>query len=110
MSLPGCSQPPPPDLLEGVARFNAGAFYEAHEVWEDLWLRNRSPARPFLQALIQIAAAYHHRETGRERAFQALLREASGRLAPFAPMALLRVGMSAACSSNRGRWSARGTA
>lgn len=71
--------------LEGFARYQAGDYYMAHEAWEDLWLRNRSPARPFLQGLIQVAAAFHHLEDGRDRPFRALLREASARLRPFAP-------------------------
>lgn len=59
----------PPAYLEGVRLFNAGLFYEAHEVLEEVW-RERpkgSPERIFYQALIQIAAAYLHREKGRWR-------------------------------------------
>lgn len=77
-----------PDLslyLEGIARFNAGDFYEAHEAWEDLWLRNRSEARPFYQGLIQAAAAFHHLARGKRRPATRLLAEASARLRPFAP-------------------------
>lgn len=72
-------------FLEGLARFNAGAFYEAHEAWEDLWLRNRSAARPFYQGLIQAAAGLHHLGRGKPRPAARLFEEAAGRLAPFAP-------------------------
>lgn len=71
--------------LAGLARFNAGEFYAAHELWEDLWLRNRSEARPFYQGLIQAAAAYHHLERGKAVPAVRLLAEATERLAPFAP-------------------------
>lgn len=71
--------------LEGVEEFNAGAFYAAHDRWEDLWLRNRSPARAFLQGLIQVAAGFHHWEQGRDRPCRALMREAIARLSPYAP-------------------------
>lgn len=74
--------------LEGLRLFNAGAYYESHEVWEDLWLRNRSAARPFLQGLIQLAAALHHRARGNQVGMQALLVEARARLAAFAPRML----------------------
>ena len=72
-------------FAEGVARFNAGAFYEAHEAWEDLWLRNRSAARPFYQGLIQAAAGFHHLGRGKPAPAARLFTEAAGRLAPFAP-------------------------
>lgn len=47
-------------LLEGIAQFNDGYFFQSHETWEDFWLRCPLPARTFLQGLIQIAAAFVH--------------------------------------------------
>jgi uncharacterized protein len=44
----------------GVAHFNAGEFFEAHEVWEEIWLVAPDPEKAFLQGMIQIAAAFHH--------------------------------------------------
>jgi uncharacterized protein len=44
----------------GVAHFNAQEFFEAHEVWEEVWLVEDEPERTFLQGIIQIAAAFHH--------------------------------------------------
>jgi len=41
-------------------RFNARQFFEAHEVWEQLWLRAPATEKAFLQGIIQIAAAFHH--------------------------------------------------
>lgn len=72
-------------FLEGLDRFNAGEPFEAHEAWEDLWLRNRSAARPFYQGLIQAAAAFHHLGRGRPAPAVRLLDAAAARLAPFAP-------------------------
>ena len=51
-----------PELLEkGILLFNGGKYYEAHEVWEDLW---RATADPVLktchQGLIQAAVGMHH--------------------------------------------------
>jgi predicted metal-dependent hydrolase len=46
-------------LLAGVERFNAGQFFEAHEAWEEAWLVEEAALKTFLQALIQLAAAYH---------------------------------------------------
>ncbi|MBI4570740.1 MAG: DUF309 domain-containing protein [Chloroflexi bacterium] len=49
-----------PLLLQGVAQFNDGYFFEAHETWEDLWYPSPWPARVFLQGVIQAAAAFVH--------------------------------------------------
>ncbi len=51
-------------LDRGIAHFNAGEFFEAHEVWEALWLRATVERKPFLQGIIQIAAAFHHLKRG----------------------------------------------
>jgi len=44
----------------GIAHFNAAEFFEAHEVWEEIWLEEAEPEKTFLQGIIQIAAAFHH--------------------------------------------------
>jgi predicted metal-dependent hydrolase len=50
-----------PDLLEeGRIFFNAGRYYEAHEVWEDLWRETRGSLRRYYQGLIQAAVGLHH--------------------------------------------------
>ena len=49
---------------KGVVLFNARKFFEAHEVWEELWLVEPEPEKTFLQGLIQVAAACHHDSRG----------------------------------------------
>jgi hypothetical protein len=49
---------------QGLIFFNAGKFYEAHEVWEDLWRMTDGPARTFYQGLIQAAVGLHHLKRG----------------------------------------------
>jgi predicted metal-dependent hydrolase len=47
-------------FAQGAELFNAGAYFEAHEVWEDLWRAEPLGARrTALQGLIQAAAALH---------------------------------------------------
>jgi predicted metal-dependent hydrolase len=49
------------DLLQdGIDRFNAGQYFEAHEAWEDLWRLTRGPLRLFYQGLVQAAVGLHH--------------------------------------------------
>lgn len=52
---------------EGARHFNACDFFEAHEVWEELWTEYRGPARRFYQGLIQAAVALHHFGNGNIR-------------------------------------------
>ena len=47
--------------------FNAGAYYEAHDVLEHLWLECRDSSRLFHQGLIQIAGAFVHLKKQHER-------------------------------------------
>lgn len=47
-------------LRRGARLFDEGAYFEAHEAWEEAWRRETEPARrTLLQGLIQVAAAFH---------------------------------------------------
>ncbi len=48
----------------GIRHFNAREFYDAHEVWEDVWRESHGIEKRFLQGLIQVAVALHHHSTG----------------------------------------------
>ncbi len=52
---------------DGIRHFNACDFFEAHEVWEELWTEYRGPARRYYQGLIQAAVALHHFGNGNIR-------------------------------------------
>ena len=52
------------DLFEGLRCFHSGAFFEAHEHWESVWLAAQEPEKTFLQGLIQVAASFHHFQRG----------------------------------------------
>ena len=67
----------------GIEQFNAGRFFEAHEVWEEVWLRSPEPEKTFLQGIIQIAAAFHHYSRGNARGTRSLLEAGLGRLERF---------------------------
>lgn len=47
-------------LAEGLHCYRTGLFFEAHEHWESVWLASAEPEKTFLQAIIQITAAFHH--------------------------------------------------
>lgn len=67
----------------GIDQFNAGRFFEAHETWEEVWLRSPEPDKTFLQGIIQIAAAFHHYSRGNTRGTRSLLEAGLGRLERF---------------------------
>ena len=48
----------------GVELFNAGEFYECHEVLEEIWMHSQQPDRWFLQALIHFAVGFYHHSRG----------------------------------------------
>lgn len=45
---------------EGCVFFDAGEYFEAHEVWEDIWAEASGARHAFLQGIIQTAVALHH--------------------------------------------------
>lgn len=49
-----------PRYLAGILFFNARDFFEAHEVWEDLWADSHGAERRFYQGLIQAAVGLFH--------------------------------------------------
>ena len=53
-----------PRYLAGVLFFNATDFFEAHEVWEDLWTESYGDDRRFVQGLIQAAVGLFHYSSG----------------------------------------------
>ena len=75
----------------GVSLYTAGAFFEAHEAWEEIWRglpADRPEERRVLQGLIQVAAAFHklfamHRPKSAAR----LLRRGVEKLADVAELA-----------------------
>lgn len=46
--------------LDGIALFNEHEFFEAHEVWEDIWRPAYGLKYEFYQGMIQCAVALEH--------------------------------------------------
>lgn len=53
-----------PELQQGIALFNAGQYFDAHEVIEAAWVKAKPVDRFFLQAVIHFAVAWHHARQG----------------------------------------------
>jgi uncharacterized protein len=55
-----CDEPPPSLLVEGIAQFNRGEFFEQHETLEMLWRAEVRPVRRLYQGILQIGVAFYH--------------------------------------------------
>ena len=77
-----------PRFAMALELFNSGAWYEAHDAFEELWHEQVNPERRLLQGIIQIAVAHVHLERGNARGATILLGEGIGRLKASLPTAL----------------------
>jgi hypothetical protein len=60
--------------------FDAGLFFEAHEVLEPHWRRSSGDEREAIQGLIQIAVGCQHRVAGNARGARSLLEHGAARV------------------------------
>src|ERR1700720_3201223 len=80
-----CDEPPPPQLLDGIAQFNRGEFFEQHETLELLWRAERRDVRYLYQGILQIGVAFHHLRRLNHHGTVYMLTRGPRYLAPFAP-------------------------
>lgn len=74
-----------PLYLQGIEHFNACDFFEAHEVWEEVWTEYQGPSRKFYQGLIQVAVALHHFGNGNIRGARKLFISSQNYLDAYRP-------------------------
>jgi predicted metal-dependent hydrolase len=72
-------------FYRGLNEFNSERFFEAHEVLEDLWHEYRDVDRPFIQGLIQIAAAFYHLQSRNLKGAVSQFTKGSEKLTQFLP-------------------------
>lgn len=59
---------------EGIERFNAGRYFDAHESWEEVWRSTTPEPAELWRGLIQVAVGlYHHRVRGNPAAARRVL-------------------------------------
>jgi predicted metal-dependent hydrolase len=76
---------PDPRFLAGIELFNRGAFFDAHEVWEELWRDCPSAERRFYRALIQAAVSAYHWGRGNAAGARRLYQSGRRYMDPFRP-------------------------
>ena len=79
------SGPAPPALRVGVHMFNAGEYFEQHEVLEELWRAEPGPIRELYQGILQVGVGCYHLQRGNYHGAVTLLDRGLTRLATVAP-------------------------
>ena len=78
-----CAEGMTEGMAAGAALFDAGRYFEAHEVWEDYWREEHRPVRELYQALVQVASAFIQHGRQRPAGAKWLLERAFFHLAAF---------------------------
>ena len=71
----------PREYLQGIHFFNTKQYFEAHEVWEEIWLRSSGDTKLFYQMLIQAAVGLHHYERSNSRGARGMYKNVCEKLA-----------------------------
>jgi len=64
---------------EGLRLFNTGEWFEAHEVWEDIWHEAAGVRKTFYQGLIQAAVVIEHIRRGNPRGMRNVYHSCMGK-------------------------------
>jgi uncharacterized protein len=83
-----CGDLAPDGLTEGIRLFNAGEYYECHEVLEDIWRDERDPIRYLYQGVLQIGVGLHHLRNGNFRGASLLLHDGIEKTRRFTPVCM----------------------
>jgi uncharacterized protein len=55
-----CAASAPAELIQAIAEFNAGEFFEQHETLEDAWIAETDPIRYLYQGILQVGVGLYH--------------------------------------------------
>jgi predicted metal-dependent hydrolase len=72
-----------PRYRKGWELFNTREFFDAHEVWEELWHQTHGESREFIQGLIQAATALHHFQNSNLKGAKLLYQSLGELLSPY---------------------------
>lgn len=54
-----CENELPELARQGIEKFNAGEFYQQHDLFEELWMQTESPVRELYRAILQVGVGYY---------------------------------------------------
>lgn len=67
----------------GLGHYNSKNFFDAHEVWEELWSEYYLADRKFIQGLIQLSVSFVHLENGNVKGAKSLLKKCREKFESF---------------------------
>lgn len=76
------------ELQKGIELFNKGNYFEAHELFEELWKAAQSEEKLFLHGLTQAAVAMVHWKRGNTAGAKTLLARSREKLGQIPPEAM----------------------
>jgi len=68
---------------KGLAEYEKGDYFEAHESWEDLWSDYNFSDRIFVQGLIQLAVSFVHLSNGNMIGAKSLLKKSQNKFVDY---------------------------
>ena len=70
-------------FFSGLQTFNSGNYFDAHEIWEELWSEYYLIDRDFIQGLIQLAVCFVHLQNNNINGARSLLNKSIKKLHEF---------------------------
>ncbi len=67
----------------GLRAFENGEYYEAHEVWEEIWSEHYVHDRDFIQGLIQLSVSFVHLGNGNLKGAKSLIKKCMKKFEQF---------------------------
>jgi hypothetical protein len=70
-------------FFSGLQTFNSGSYFDAHEIWEELWSEYYLKDRDFIQGLIQLAVCFVHLQNNNLNGAKSLINKSIKKLHGF---------------------------
>jgi predicted metal-dependent hydrolase len=70
-------------VIEGLKLYNAGDYFECHEVLENAWRAEHGPIRELYRGILQVAVGYYHIQRGNYVGALKMFKRCRRWLAPF---------------------------
>lgn len=83
--MSACDESPPRLLLDAIAQFNRGQYFEQHETLELLWRSEQREVRRLYQGILQVGVAFYHLRRRNHHGTVYMLTRGARYLQPFAP-------------------------
>tara|TARA_B100000925_G_C21884117_1_gene419830 strand:- start:110 stop:478 length:369 start_codon:yes stop_codon:yes gene_type:complete len=70
-------------FIKGKEEFLAGNYYDAHEIWEELWSDYYLKDRKFIQGLIQLSVSFVHLKNSNMIGAKNLLKKSKAKFSDY---------------------------